>query len=390
MSIVTEQINKTPIEQQKVEIVERKGIGHPDSLADGMAESVSRALCREYRKRFDTILHHNTDKVEVVGGEAEVSLGGGNIIRPMFILLSGRATNRCEKGDVPVHKVALEAAKDYMYGVLPNLEREDAVFESKIGSGSAELVDVFQRNGVPSANDTSVGVGYAPLSETETLVMGIENMLNSKDFKKIYPELGQDIKVMGLRRDHSINLTVAGAFVAKLVPDLDHYASTKNDIVSEIKDYLADNAERETEVLMNGADDIDKGVVYLTLTGTSAEAGDDGEVGRGNRVNGLITPNREMSLEAAAGKNPVTHVGKLYNIAADRIAAEVHSEANCEVYVKLLSQIGKPINKPLMASVELVGEPECPMSNMEAIVADHLDRITSLTDEIIEGRVSVF
>jgi S-adenosylmethionine synthetase len=50
--------------------------------------------------------------------------------------------------------------------------------------------------------------------------------------------------------------------------------------------------------------------VYLTVTGTSAEAGDDGEVGRGNRVNDLITPYRPISLEAAAGKNPVTHVGQ--------------------------------------------------------------------------------
>lgn len=390
MPIVIENVQRTPIEQQNVEIVERKGVGHPDSLADGMAESVSIALCHEYLKRYNTILHHNTDKLEVVGGEANVHFGGGEIINPIYILLSGRATNKCGQEDIPVHEIALKAASKYMHGILPNLGNDGVIFESKIGHGSTELVDVFDRNGLPSANDTSVGVGYAPLSETEKLVLGIENLLNSQKFKEKIPELGEDVKVMGLRQDHTITLTVAGAFVAKYVPDLDHYLSVKDQIISRIKDYLSEQAERETTVFMNMADDYDKGVVYLTLTGTSAEAGDDGEVGRGNRVNGLITPNREMSLEAAAGKNPVNHVGKLYNILAGRIAADINKIADCEVYVKLLSQIGKPIDQPLMASVELVGEPASSSSDLESIVSEHLSGIPKLTEEILTGSVKVF
>jgi S-adenosylmethionine synthetase len=252
-------------------------------------------------------------------------------------------------------------------------------------------MDVFNReSGAPSANDTSVGVGYAPLSETERLVLGIEHMLNSREFKSEIPELGEDIKVMGLRQDHHITLTVAGAFIASKVPDMDHYISARDQVVSRIKDYLAENAKRDTTIFINTADDIEKGVAYLTLTGTSAEAGDDGEVGRGNRINGLITPNREMSLEAAAGKNPVNHVGKLYNILAGRISDEIYEIADCEVYVKLLSQIGKPIDDPLMASVELIGGPQCRSCDIEAIVAKQLAQVTDLTDEILKGSVSVF
>jgi S-adenosylmethionine synthetase len=271
------------------------------------------------------------------------------------------------------------------------LGEDDATWESKIGHGSSELMDVFNReSGAPSANDTSVGVGYAPLSETERLVMGIENMLNSKAFEKEIPELGEDIKVMGLRQEDEITLTVAGAFVAGKVPDMDHYLSAREQVVSRIEDYLAENAKRDTKVYINTADDIEKGVAYLTLTGTSAEAGDDGEVGRGNRVNGLITPNREMSLEAAAGKNPVNHVGKLYNVLAGRMSNEIHQIAGCEVYVKLLSQIGKPIDDPLMASVELIGEPQCQFCDIDAIVAEQLTRVVDLTDEILKGGVPVF
>jgi len=390
MPTVVQTIQRTPIEQQNVEMVERKGLGHPDTLADGMAESVSAALCKEYLRRFGVILHHNTDKLEIVGGEATVTFGGGEIVRPIYVLLSGRAT-RVHGEEIPIHQIAIDAAKKYMHGVLRNLKPENVTFESRIGQGSAELVDVFERrSNIPRANDTSIGVGYAPLSETERLVLGLERLLNSPGFKKRFPGLGEDIKVMGLRQDDSITLTVAGAFVSTMIPDLDHYISLKEEVTSEIEDYVSDNAERETRVYMNTADNYEKGKAYLTLTGTSAEAGDDGEVGRGNRVNGLITPNREMSLEAAAGKNPVNHVGKLYNVLASRIASDVHHASGSEVYVKMLSQIGKPIDQPLMVSVELVGDTHCPQSDIEVIVDEHLSNISKLTDEIIQGRIQLF
>ena len=60
------------------------------------------------------------------------------------------------------------------------------------------------------------------------------------------------------------------------------------------------------------------GGMYLTVLGTSADGADGGQVGRGNRVNGLISLHRPMSTEAAAGKNPVSHVGKIYNLLAHR------------------------------------------------------------------------
>ncbi len=99
---------------------------------------------------------------------------------------------------------------------------------------------------------------------------------------------------------------------------------------------------------MNAADPAshsDAGDVFLTVTGTSAEAGDDGEVGRGNRTCGLITPYRSITLEAAAGKNPVSHVGKLYNLVASRIAAAITAEIPDvpDAACVLVSQIGRPV-----------------------------------------------
>ena len=67
-NIRVEPLNQIPLEKQQVELVERKGIGHPDSIADGVAESISRALCRAYMEETGVYLHHNTDQGEVVAG----------------------------------------------------------------------------------------------------------------------------------------------------------------------------------------------------------------------------------------------------------------------------------------------------------------------------------
>jgi S-adenosylmethionine synthetase len=95
--------------------------------------------------------------------------------------------------------------------------------------------------------------------------------------------------------------------------------------------------------------------IYLSLLGTSAEDADSGQVGRGNRVNGLISMNRPMGTEAAAGKNPVSHVGKIYNVLAHRLARQIYEEIDGvrEVYVLLLSRIGTPIDRPQMATAQL-------------------------------------
>src|SRR5450756_525052 len=74
-----------------VEVVERKGLGHPDSICDALAETLSRSLCLEYRDRFGKVLHHNVDKALLSGGRAAPAFGGGSVLAPMNIYLAGRA-----------------------------------------------------------------------------------------------------------------------------------------------------------------------------------------------------------------------------------------------------------------------------------------------------------
>jgi S-adenosylmethionine synthetase len=152
----------------------------------------------------------------------------------------------------------------------------------------------------------------------------------------------------------------------------------------------------EVSVEVNTADDPTRGQVYLTVTGTSAEGGDDGQAGRGNRANGLITPYRPMTLEAAAGKNPVSHVGKLYQVAAGRVTqalvAELDGVAAAECY--LVSQIGRAITDPQVADVKLRTDPGRRAtdfgSQVEEIVARELGRLGTLWRETIEGTVQLY
>lgn len=386
-----------------IEFVERKGLGHPDYIADASSEESSRKLSKYYLERFNVILHHNLDKTLLVGGQANPTFGGGDLLHPIYIIVSGRATTEViREGKVepiPVGRIVVEAVKDWIERNFRFLDPErHVIVDYRIGKGSVDLVKIFELGKkVPLANDTSVGVAFAPLTPLENLVLNVERYLNSKELKKKIPEVGEDVKVMGLRKGRNIELTVAAAMISHLIPDLDHYLSVKEQVIEEIHNLASKLVpEFNVKVYLNTADKPEKGIVYLTVTGTSAEHGDDGTTGRGNRVNGLITPNRPMSLEAAAGKNPVSHVGKIYNVLAKKIATKIADKIDevKEVYVEILSQIGRPITDPWVANVRVIGDSEDLPANVKheiySIVEEELDRAPLLTELLLKEETFVF
>ena len=323
-NIQIEALNQIPLEKQLIELVERKCLGHPDSIADGIAESISQALCKVYLEEFGAVLHHNTDQGEVVAGESCPKFGGGKMIRPIYVLIDGRATKQFNSVTIPTDVVAVEAAHTYLHKILPELNlTRDVMIDSRLGTGSTDLRDVFKpRQGkVPRSNDTSFGVGHAPFSDVETIIRNTSDYIDTK-LRKKYPAIGQDIKIMGLRDGNTITLTIACAIVDKYlrgykgIPGL-HGPPDRRDRQGRKEEH-----EAQVVVNVNTADDIKNKSVFLTVTGTSAEMGDDGSVGRGNRCNGLITPNRPMSMEATSGKNPINHIGKIYNLLSTQIAQE--------------------------------------------------------------------
>ncbi|RZV10641.1 methionine adenosyltransferase [Natrinema hispanicum] len=376
-------LERDPVSARPTEVVERKGLGHPDSICDGIAEEVSRRLSQYYLEEFGHILHHNTDSVQLVAGTTEPAFGGGEIVDPIYVLISGRATTTVDGRDVPVDNLAVDAARDYIDATFDDLPADAVEFDPRIGETSADLKALFDEQGATRANDTSIGVGYAPLSETDRIVRGLEPAIRDE-----IPAVGEDIKVLGWRTDDELRLTVAAAVVSRYVATLAEYVDVVAQVENLASRYASERTECDVHVDVNAADDIDTETVYLTETGLSAEMGDDGNVGRGNRVNGLITPHRSMSLEATAGKNPVSHVGKLYNIVATNAAERINQELDAEYTgIKLLSQIGAPVTDPQAIDVETTARDD---DELRRLVAAELEGIDSLAREIVAGDVQLF
>ncbi|MDD1679282.1 MAG: methionine adenosyltransferase [Methanomicrobiales archaeon] len=398
-NISVETISQTPIEVRKIELVERKGIGHPDSLADGIAEAVSRALSREYSRYCGGVLHHNTDQGEVVGGETIPSFKGGKVIKPIYVLVVGRATKHFNGIDIPTDTIALQAAREYLRDTLPHLDLEaHVVVDVRMGVGSTDLREVFGSCGgrdIPRSNDTSFGVGHAPFSETETIVKSISDYLDTS-LRREYPVFGPDVKIMGLRNHDTITLTIACAMIDRYCDGIREYIDLKALLAEEALQVARKHTDRKVKVFVNTADNVDKGSVYITVTGSSAEMGDDGSVGRGNRCNGLITPNRPMSMEATSGKNPINHIGKIYNLLATEVARECVEKVDGieEIYLRFLSQIGKPIDYPLVASAQVLPKPGTRVDlingEVEGIIEASLENITSITKKVINGELKTF
>lgn len=402
-NIVIEYARLQDVNLLPVEIVERKGTGHPDYIADSASEEASRKLSLYYLKKYGTILHHNLDKTLVVGGQAKPEFRGGEVLQPIYIIVAGRATTevRTEHGidSIPVGTIIVESVKEWIKNNFRYLDPEKHVIvDYKIGKGSADLVGIFEKGkkAVPLSNDTSFGVGFAPFSILENLVYQTERMLNSKELKMQIPEVGEDVKVMGLRRGKEIFLTVAMATISQLIEDINHYLAIKEEVKQKVLDLANKLApDHNVNVYINTGDRVQEGIIYLTVTGTSAEHGDDGMTGRGNRGMGLITPMRPMSLEATAGKNPVNHVGKIYNVMAMLISKKIFEETKVKnVQVEILGQIGRPINDPLVVNVEVVpqeGKITDDLRNeINGIVEEYLDSFNKITEMLLDSKVPIF
>jgi S-adenosylmethionine synthetase len=398
--IVIEAYKGKSVLEQEVEIVERKGTGHPDFICDSIMDSISVALSQEYIREFGAILHHNIDKSLLAAGSVAKRYGGGRVVKPMELIIGDRATFKASGKEIPVAGIAIDAAKRWIRENLRFVDPERHLkYRVVLAPGSEELTDIFSRPGeVMGANDTSAAVGYYPLSPTEVAVLRLERHLNSKVFKEEFPYTGEDVKVMGLRRGSMLDLTVAMPLISRYVAFEKEYFAKKDAVYGAMQDFLAGIAGfRKIEVYFNTLDERGRGLGgnYLSLLGTSAEDADSGQVGRGNRVNGLISINRPMGTEATAGKNPVSHVGKIYNILAHKIAREIYEtiEGVQEVYVLLLSRIGTRIDQPQMAVAQILPKKGRRIREVakpaEEILAKELTGIGEFCMELSRGKYPI-
>ena len=393
MRLLVEALDQAPVARRRIELVERKGLGHPDTICDSLVEAVSIALNAMYLERAGAILHYNVDKALLAAGECRKAFGGGELRRSMELVLGDRATFALDGRRLPVEETVHAAVDAWVAAHLPRVRPgRDLVTRPVLAPGSEELTRIFRERGaVIASNDTSGASGYAPLSPTEQLVLDVERWLNGPGFKRAFPDTGEDVKVLAVREDERVMLTVAMPFHCTAVASEHAYFARKEEALAALAARFAE-APFALDWRLNNLDRPGAGEegAYLTLTGTSAEDADSGQVGRGNRPNGLIAFGRPTGGEAAAGKNPVAHAGKIYSVLSHRLAALVHARCPTleEVYVHLAARIGEPVDHP-WTGVQVVLPAGAALGDVEPavreVVEGELARLPAFRDELIRG-----
>lgn len=407
---------KTLIDDSEYEVVERKGIGHPDTLCDALAEKISQAYSQYCLSRYGLILRHMVDKIALSGGATKVKFGGGEMQKPIRLYLNCRFTRTFQQETIPYLEIANAIIAKHFGEVLPllNLEQWLVIVDNTHfapGPGVVYEADgstlnerqfffdiprkefaVFHDNNLRS-NDTSTTVSYSPLSVTEKMVLLVETTLNGKDFKKLHPFVGSDIKVMARRIKRRVDITVCIPFIAAYTPNREFYAEKLTFLKERLKQLIvAEFGQYEISISLNTRDNPAKSDYYLTLTGNAIESGDEGVVGRGNRYNGVISFTRRMSMEACCGKNPVYHVGKIYTAIGSLISQEIFELLGLETYVYLTSQMGRSLSDPWSVYVEVCGSEITPSQRqvVEAIVERNFANANQTTQKIVRGELNLY
>ena len=394
----------------ELELVERKGVGHPDTLADGVAEAISRAYSNYCREHFGAILHHNTDKTALLGGAAEVSFGHGRLVHPIHVLVNGRLTPSLGDHHIPVHDLIEDSVRSYLKGALPLLDVDnDVEIKRRISTASSPgavhgttdqqeagrrfwfaprtLDDLAERHRL-FANDTSAGVGYAPFGVAEKVALVVEGHLTSPEFLAAHPYFGTDVKIMVVRDGTGLHITCCVPQIAAHTPDLNTYLTHRDLARETILQVAGQTASGQpVTVAVNTRDDTERRELYLTAIGSSIESGDEGVVGRGNRTNGLISMLRPMSMEGASGKNPVYHVGKLYNLAASRAAHQLHELTGRTWAIALVSQSGRDLNDPWQVLAHASGTEGVDTALVRRVVTDVMSGLEDIQQELLAGKL---
>jgi S-adenosylmethionine synthetase len=396
--IFLESIRGVPTYKKRFEIVERKGIGHPDTICDLLMNQVSIELSKMYLKETGAIQHHNMDKSLLVAGQSENKFGGGKMTKPMKLVMGDRATFDVKEKKLPVEDIAVSTAKKWFKDNMRFVKDNHVKYQLEIGISSHELRAIFENPKLFVANDTSALVGYAPFTKTESAVLKTEQYINSPNFKKEFPESGEDVKVMGFRNGNFLDLTLAMAFVDSFVDSENYYFKRKQEMLQSILEFHKKISDfDQVKVSMNNLDSKNKGMagLYLTVLGTSADNADSGEVGRGNMANRVISLTRPASSEATAGKNPVSHIGKIYNALSFKLAEEIQKEVPDfeEVIVWMYNVIGKPVNDTAAIVVQPISDKGVDVSKFEhtirKIIEQNLDKMDEFCMNLITSKTDI-
>lgn len=392
------------------EIIERKGTGHPDTLADTLAEELSIAYSKYTLSNFGAILHHNFDKLSLLGGSSTVKLGYSRMTSPIRVVINGRASKSFNNHKIPVREILEETTYSFFRKKFhPFIKNDDIRIIYELSTASTpgavqeyvgsfpnprntwfepkSLADLPELQNL-NCNDTSVGCYTPPNSLLSKYILEIESIIHTSPMNHD-KRIGTDIKMMGVRNNNEINLTIAIPMMAHRVKSIEDFFETKQGI----EDYLqADFGTRfpgyTYNITINPLDNKRTGDVYLTHCGSCIETGDEGVVGRGNRIGGLIRVNRAMSMEGICGKNPVYHTGKVLAGACYEIMHSPNLSSNEEATIYLVGQRGKSLENPWFVTLE--GSPEFLKGNLRVLeneISHTMSNLDKITEKFINKEI---
>lgn len=399
-------IHKPELGHENFEIVERKGKGHPDTLSDSLAERLSNAYSKYSLKHFGAVLHHNFDKVGMMGGKCHVEFGRGKMLSPIRVLLNGRASTKFGNEKIEVKEMLIKETKEFFKENFPMLNFEEDVrilYEVSEGSSPGgvkgkeskrhrwfepESLDDLNELKHLNCNDTSMGCGFYGFSILEDIVYGLENYLNSQEYKEKNKWVGTDIKIMGFRDNNKISITLCVPQLCQYVNSLDEYIKNKEILRNDITKFIFSKYEdADVELHLNTRDNFSENNtdVYLTYTGSSIEMGDEGFVGRGNRMGGLITPRRYYTMEGICGKNPIYHTGKMYSVASYLISKKIKEKTGANCCVEMIGQSGQSLSNPW--KITIYTDKNISKEICDEICCEILDNFSDVSKMIINSEL---
>ncbi|GAA0703165.1 methionine adenosyltransferase [Kitasatospora atroaurantiaca] len=387
------------------DVAERKGIGHPDSLADLVADTFSVRYSRWCLSRFALVPNHWVDKVNLVGAAADVDFGAFDILKPVDAYLFGKITDRVGDIEVPVAEIFEEAVADVLARALGDARILDHVrlhVNNTRGTSVDHAPEFYRPRTLPLladvlavesvANDTVICVGTSLRGLAAEVAMGLESELTDAAFRVDFPAVGTDVKVMTVRAGSHLDVTAAVPFHPERIASWEAYRDCLAEVESAITQILKGLVDRDpraraiarTSLHLNTKDSPGRG--YLAPFGTSLGKGDCGAVGRGNRYNGVIEPMRPAGCEAPAGKNPVHHVGKIYSAIAAQIARDVFSQTSVYAEVTVATRNGGSLDDPAYVLIALDREPDASTARaIDGIVRQGLADVANFTNRFLTG-----
>ena len=398
-------------EKNFAEIVGRRGRGHPDNICDMIAERLSEYYCKYCEQDLKIkVPQHNFDKVQISGGEVKWEKTFlkypneppvGIQLKPMTIQIAGRAVNKIDKFEIDLKEIVKKAVNDVFNETFQRINPNDDEQIDRIinvNEGSESLRKLYQ---LRRAGDTNIGISHWPLTSFEKFVLNSEIEIEEKLIDNLN-FIGEDIKILAIRNCNNIKVILTIAMIANEFNNLNDYIEKKNYLKHKTFEVIGNNLWKDDLILdieINPSDDLKVsskayGNAFLTISGTSAENGDDGATGRGNPIEGVISSYQMTTgSNAIYGKNPFNHPSKLYNILSFIISKNIvdfiSEIKSCSIV--LVSKIGVTLNSPQFINVSIEVENKISKrieNQINSIILKHLKNIDLIEPFILANRIN--